>query len=174
MFKLCRASNLTAFSPCLTGPVDYLFASRHKGPGFKAPGGYLCETRILLLALSRYKVFLRLRNPRLYIWGVKKVLSFSDRTRWRKFQGAFVALWKWKCWRVTQKGWNCWPYVALASFSLTLPGINFYENAFQISLQKLFLKALQLGYVPFLDPLDFNFFESICHQDKFILNTRFF
>jgi hypothetical protein len=33
--------------------VDYLFASRHKGPRFKSPGGCLCETRILLLALSR-------------------------------------------------------------------------------------------------------------------------
>ncbi len=28
-----------AISPCLTGPVEYLFASRHKGPGFKTPGG---------------------------------------------------------------------------------------------------------------------------------------
>jgi hypothetical protein len=34
--------------------VDYLFASHHKGPRFKSPGGYLCETGILLLALSRY------------------------------------------------------------------------------------------------------------------------
>jgi hypothetical protein len=32
-----------------------LFASRHKGHRFKSPGGYLCETGILLLALSRYK-----------------------------------------------------------------------------------------------------------------------
>ncbi len=31
-----------------------LFASRHKGHRFKSPGGYLCETGILLLALSRY------------------------------------------------------------------------------------------------------------------------
>jgi hypothetical protein len=52
--SLCRACNLTSFSPCLTGPVDYPFASRHNGPGFKSPMGYLCETRILLLALSRY------------------------------------------------------------------------------------------------------------------------
>jgi hypothetical protein len=51
---LWRACNLTSFSPCLTGRVDYPFASRHKGPGFKSPGGYLCETGILLLALSRY------------------------------------------------------------------------------------------------------------------------
>jgi hypothetical protein len=49
-----RACNLTSFSPCLTGPVDYLFTSRHKGPRFKSPGGYLCETGILLLALSCY------------------------------------------------------------------------------------------------------------------------
>ncbi len=34
--------------------MDYPFASRHKGPQFKSPGGYLCETGILLLALSRY------------------------------------------------------------------------------------------------------------------------
>ncbi len=46
--------NLTSFSPCLTGPADYPFASRHKGPRFKFPGGYLCENGILLLALSRY------------------------------------------------------------------------------------------------------------------------
>ncbi len=31
-----------------------LFASRHKGHRFKSPGGYLCGTGILLLALSRY------------------------------------------------------------------------------------------------------------------------
>jgi hypothetical protein len=36
---LSRACNLTSFSPSLTGPVDYPFASRHKGPGFKIPGG---------------------------------------------------------------------------------------------------------------------------------------
>ncbi len=37
--KLWRACNLTPFSPCLTGPVDYLFASHHKGPVFKTPRG---------------------------------------------------------------------------------------------------------------------------------------
>ncbi len=52
--QLWRACNLTSFSPCLTGPVDYLFTSRHKGPRFKSPGRYFCETGILLLALSRY------------------------------------------------------------------------------------------------------------------------
>jgi hypothetical protein len=36
---LWRACNITWFSPCLTGPVDYLFASRHKGFRFKFPGG---------------------------------------------------------------------------------------------------------------------------------------
>jgi hypothetical protein len=51
---LCIACNLTSFTLCLTGPVDYLFASRHKGLRFKSPGGYLCETKIFLLALSRY------------------------------------------------------------------------------------------------------------------------
>ncbi len=34
--------------------MDYPYASRHKGPGFETPGEYLCETGILLLALSRY------------------------------------------------------------------------------------------------------------------------
>ncbi len=54
MLPLWRACNLTSISPCLTGPVDYPFASRHKGPGFKSPGGYLCQTGIPLLALSCY------------------------------------------------------------------------------------------------------------------------
>jgi hypothetical protein len=30
-----QSHNLTAFTPCLTGPVDYPFAARHEGPGFK-------------------------------------------------------------------------------------------------------------------------------------------
>ncbi len=54
MKALWRACNLTSFPPCLTGPVDYPFASRHKGPRFKSSRGYLCETGILLLALSCY------------------------------------------------------------------------------------------------------------------------
>ncbi len=46
------ACNLTAFTSCLAGPVDYLFSSHHEGPG-----GHLCETWILLLALSlQYKI----------------------------------------------------------------------------------------------------------------------
>ncbi len=49
-----RSCGEPAISPCLTGPVDYPFASHHKGPGIKFPAGYLCETGILLLALSRY------------------------------------------------------------------------------------------------------------------------
>ncbi len=43
-----------SFTPCRPGPVDYLFASGDEGPGFKIQGGYLCETGILLWALSRY------------------------------------------------------------------------------------------------------------------------
>ncbi len=57
---LWRACNLTWFLPCLTGPVDYLFASRHKGLRFKSPWGYLCETGILLVALSRYNMLYKL------------------------------------------------------------------------------------------------------------------
>jgi hypothetical protein len=33
-----------------------LFASRHKGHRFKSPGGNLCETGILLLAMSCYTI----------------------------------------------------------------------------------------------------------------------
>jgi hypothetical protein len=33
-----------------------LFASRHNGHRFKSPGGDLCETGVLLLALSRYNI----------------------------------------------------------------------------------------------------------------------
>jgi hypothetical protein len=55
---LWRACNLTAFIHCLTGPVDYPFASHHEEPGFNSHRGYLCETRILLLALSRYNLVL--------------------------------------------------------------------------------------------------------------------
>ncbi len=54
MLIVCIACNLTSFSPCLTGPVNYPFASRHKGSGLKTPGGDLCKTGILLLVLSRY------------------------------------------------------------------------------------------------------------------------
>jgi hypothetical protein len=54
LIHMWRACNLTAFIPCLTGPVDYMFASRHEGPWFNPQGGYLCETGILLLVLSRY------------------------------------------------------------------------------------------------------------------------
>ncbi len=61
---LWRACNLTSFSPCLTDSVDYLFASRHKGPRFKYPRGYLCETWILLLAMSRYSIPIQHSIPR--------------------------------------------------------------------------------------------------------------
>ncbi len=37
-----------------TGPVGQPFASRLEGPGFNPHGGYLCQTGIFLLALSRY------------------------------------------------------------------------------------------------------------------------
>jgi hypothetical protein len=50
---LWRACNLTAFMHSLTAPAGHPFASHHEGPGFN-PQGYLCETEILLLALSRY------------------------------------------------------------------------------------------------------------------------
>ncbi len=36
---MCRACNLTAFIPCLTGPVDYPFASCYEGPGLNPQAG---------------------------------------------------------------------------------------------------------------------------------------
>jgi hypothetical protein len=50
--------NLTSFSSCLTGPVDYLLAAHLKGPRFNSPRGYLWGTGILLLAMSRSKTVL--------------------------------------------------------------------------------------------------------------------
>ncbi len=50
-----NSCNLTAFIHSSTGPVVHPFASRHEGPRFNPRGrGYLCETGVLLLALSRY------------------------------------------------------------------------------------------------------------------------
>jgi hypothetical protein len=71
---LWRACNLTSISPCLTGPVDYLFSSCHKGPRFKSPGGYLCDTGILLLALSCYRTILTytFRGPQVLGWAACK------------------------------------------------------------------------------------------------------
>jgi hypothetical protein len=53
---LCRACKVTALIHSSTGPVVHLFASHHEGPGFNPQGGYLCETGILLLALSCYSI----------------------------------------------------------------------------------------------------------------------
>jgi hypothetical protein len=62
----------------------YLFASRHKGHRFKSPGGYLCGTGILLLALSRYKYtiitctwdIIQIRNGIVYMsWANDGMLS---------------------------------------------------------------------------------------------------
>jgi hypothetical protein len=81
IISLWRAYNLTVFLPCLTGPVDYPFASHHKGPGFKSPGGYLCETGILLLALSHY-----IGDPDVidhfcgFVWGRLRLRQASSRT----------------------------------------------------------------------------------------------
>jgi hypothetical protein len=38
LFSKLTPVNLTAFIPCLTGPVDNPFASRHEGPGFNPQG----------------------------------------------------------------------------------------------------------------------------------------
>ncbi len=56
---LWRACNLISFSPCLTGPVDYPFASHREGPRFNPQGGtylkpgfscYRCLATYLLLS----------------------------------------------------------------------------------------------------------------------------
>jgi hypothetical protein len=49
---LWGACNLTSFSPCLTGPVDYPFASCHKGPVFKTVMCYGPQRRNLLSAIN--------------------------------------------------------------------------------------------------------------------------
>ncbi len=76
---LCTACNLTSFSPFLTGPVDYLFASRHKGLRFKSPGGYLCETGILLLVLSRYSIVF------VFVTGKEELHSAVFKRVWQDF-----------------------------------------------------------------------------------------
>jgi hypothetical protein len=59
--------------------VGQPFASRHEGPGFN-PGVYLCETGILLLALSRYKsLFL------LLIYKFQRIIITSSSYRWSTF-----------------------------------------------------------------------------------------
>jgi hypothetical protein len=84
---LWRACNLTSYSPCLTGPAAYLFSFRHKGHRFKSPGGYICETGILLLALSRYKLAvsgysntsLTVKSIWVFTWGPKFVYFTRQR-----------------------------------------------------------------------------------------------
>jgi hypothetical protein len=71
---LWRACNLTVFTQSSTGPVVHPFASRHEGPGFNPQGGYLCETGILLLGLSRYN----LKNEILELHFVTNIRRISD------------------------------------------------------------------------------------------------
>jgi hypothetical protein len=58
------ACNFTWFSPCLTGPADYLFASRHKGPRFKSPGGtyvkpgFSCKRCLATLVTSTWLIIM--------------------------------------------------------------------------------------------------------------------
>ncbi len=70
---LWRARNLTSFSPCFAMPhwsSGLPVSFPLKEPGFKTPGGALCETGILMLALSRYtwvilltKLFFKITVP---------------------------------------------------------------------------------------------------------------
>ncbi len=50
--------------------MDYLFASLAQGTHVQIPWGDLCETGILLLALSRYIVFFTLT----YVWEILALL----------------------------------------------------------------------------------------------------
>jgi hypothetical protein len=57
---LGRACNLTSFLPCLTGPVDYLFTSHHKGTQVQIPRGVLMwnrdfPVRIVSLQATRFQ-----------------------------------------------------------------------------------------------------------------------
>jgi hypothetical protein len=45
MADVWKACNLTSFSPCLTGPVDYSFASRQQGTRVQIPRGVLMWNR---------------------------------------------------------------------------------------------------------------------------------
>jgi hypothetical protein len=54
-----------------------LFASRHKGHRFKSPGGYLCETGILLLAMSRNNILFT-AHTRTCIVTLCTPLHFAD------------------------------------------------------------------------------------------------
>jgi hypothetical protein len=68
---LWRAYNLIAFIHSSTFPVVHPFASCHEG----SISGYLCETRILLLALSCYTViFINYNSVMTYV----KNLRFSN------------------------------------------------------------------------------------------------
>ncbi len=67
--SLWRACNLTAFTHSSTGPVVHSFASRHEGPVLNPQGGFLCETGILLLALSRYIGYPDVNDHCGLVWG---------------------------------------------------------------------------------------------------------
>ncbi len=54
--SLWSACNLTAFTHSLTGPVGQPLLPVMRDPGSIPMGGYLCETGILLIVLSRYTV----------------------------------------------------------------------------------------------------------------------
>ncbi len=62
----------------LGGLISYLIASCHKGPGFKSPGGYFCETGILLLALSRYRIKFIAKKNRIQ----SELVTSTDLSRW--------------------------------------------------------------------------------------------
>ncbi len=67
-----------------------LFASCHKGHRFKSPGGYLCETGILLLALSRY-IFVYLYRS--YLYNCMYMSALQNQSPVRRFIYCIIILW---------------------------------------------------------------------------------
>jgi hypothetical protein len=60
-------------------------ASRHKGPEFKSSRGYLCETGVLLLAMSRYNIIYtsKLFSSHSYIPILSTLASFAHNLQGR-------------------------------------------------------------------------------------------
>ncbi len=67
--------------------MDYTFASRYKGPRFKSPGGYLCETGILLLVSSHQAVYC-------YLGPHEEEIGEEPNTDSQPAENDPIALWK--------------------------------------------------------------------------------
>ncbi len=79
--KLWRSCNLTAFIPCLTGPVDYSFAFHHQGPGFNPQGGTYVKPGFPVSVVSLY-------------WWPRCDWSLWPRLRWASSRTVTRPLWR--------------------------------------------------------------------------------